>query len=59
MEKGIVMPGKERSRWPPLTRMLMAGEVSSDPPREMYFSEKVSVWYDLLSAEILLDNGAD
>ena len=53
------MPGKERSRWPPLTRMLMAGEVSSDPPREMYFSEKVSVWYDLLSAEILLDNGAD
>ncbi|KAF2237501.1 cytochrome b-245 heavy chain subunit beta [Viridothelium virens] len=39
-----MLSGKERSRWPPLTRMLMSGEMSSEPPREMTFGEKVGVW---------------
>ncbi len=47
-EKGGFRPpsltGKERSRWPPLTRMLMTGEMSGEPPRDLTFMEKVDVW---------------
>lgn len=35
----------ERSRWPPLTRMLMSGEVSGEPPRELNMKEKFDRWY--------------
>lgn len=38
------LTGKERSRWPPLTRMLMSGEVSDEPPRDMTLMEKIDVW---------------
>lgn len=35
----------ERSRWPPLTRMLMSGEVSGEPLRELNLKEKFDRWY--------------
>ncbi|KAF2400111.1 hypothetical protein EJ06DRAFT_530859, partial [Trichodelitschia bisporula] len=38
------LSGRERSRWPPLTRMLMAGEVDATPPREMTMKERFDVW---------------
>jgi NADPH oxidase 2 len=38
------LSGKERSRWPPLTRMLMSGEMSEEPPREMNWKERFDVW---------------
>ncbi|KAF2459341.1 ferric reductase NAD binding domain-containing protein [Lineolata rhizophorae] len=38
------LTGKERSRWPPLTRMLMAGEMSGEPPRALTWREKVDRW---------------
>lgn len=44
MEKSQNLSGKERSRWPPLTRMLMAGEMSGVPPRPMNWKERLSVW---------------
>ena len=38
------LTGKERSRWPPLTRMLMSGEVTDEPWREVTWKEKFDVW---------------
>ncbi|KAF2242036.1 hypothetical protein BU26DRAFT_164117 [Trematosphaeria pertusa] len=38
------LTGRERSRWPPLTRMLMSGEMSDERPRQLYFKEKVDRW---------------
>lgn len=34
----------ERSRLPPLTRMLMSGEVSGEAPRDLTFWEKYDRW---------------
>lgn len=34
----------ERSRWPPLTRMLMSGEMSTEQPRELSLKDKFSRW---------------
>jgi hypothetical protein len=34
----------ERSRWPPLTRMLMSGEMSAEMPRELTMREKFDRW---------------
>ncbi|KAI9735834.1 MAG: hypothetical protein M1834_001299 [Cirrosporium novae-zelandiae] len=34
----------ERSRWPPLTRMLMSGDMSGDSPRELKPFEKLDRW---------------
>jgi NADPH oxidase 2 len=34
----------ERSRWPPLTRMLMSGEMSGEPPRDFTAMERFDVW---------------
>lgn len=34
----------ERSRWPPLTRMLMSGEMSGEPPRNLTAKERFDVW---------------
>lgn len=34
----------ERSRWPPLTRMLMSGEMSGEPPRDLTLKERFDVW---------------
>lgn len=34
----------ERSRWPPLTRMLMSGEMSSAPMKEFTAKEKFDRW---------------
>jgi NADPH oxidase 2 len=34
----------ERARWPPLTRMLMSGEMSGEPPRDLTLKEKIDVW---------------
>ncbi|KAL1952621.1 hypothetical protein VTO42DRAFT_4603 [Malbranchea cinnamomea] len=34
----------ERARWPPLTRMLMSGTVSGDPPRDFSLKEKFDIW---------------
>ncbi|KAF1839701.1 hypothetical protein BDW02DRAFT_6609 [Decorospora gaudefroyi] len=38
------LTGRERSRWPPLTRMLMSGEMSDERPRELTRKEKFDVW---------------
>ena len=34
----------ERSRWTPLTRMLMSGEMSGEPPRALTWREKFNRW---------------
>ena len=34
----------ERSRWPPLTRMLLSGELSGEAPRELTLREKFDRW---------------
>lgn len=34
----------ERSRWPPLTRMLMSGEMTAEMPRELSAREKFDRW---------------
>jgi NADPH oxidase 2 len=34
----------ERARWPPLTRILMSGEMSGEPPRDLTTMEKVDRW---------------
>ncbi|MCJ1471495.1 hypothetical protein MMC13_000134 [Lambiella insularis] len=34
----------ERSRYPPLTRMLMSGEMSGEPPRDLTMTEKIQRW---------------
>ena len=34
----------ERSRWPPLTRMLMSGEMSAERPKELSVREKFDRW---------------
>lgn len=34
----------ERARWPPLTRLLMSGEMSGEPPREFTLKERFDVW---------------
>ncbi|KAG9249183.1 ferric reductase NAD binding domain-containing protein [Calycina marina] len=34
----------ERSRWPPLTRMLMSGEMSGEKPKELNAREKFDRW---------------
>lgn len=36
---------KERSRWQPLTRMLMTGEISDEPQREFTPMERFKIWY--------------
>ncbi|KAF2871020.1 ferric reductase NAD binding domain-containing protein [Massariosphaeria phaeospora] len=38
------LTGRERSRWPPLTRMLMSGELSDEKPRQLYLKEKIDRW---------------
>jgi NADPH oxidase len=38
------LTGRERSRWPPLTRMLMSGEMSDEKPRELFLKEKIDRW---------------
>lgn len=38
------LTGRERSRWPPLTRMLMSGEMSDEKPRDLYLKEKIDRW---------------
>ncbi|KAH7095043.1 NADPH oxidase B [Paraphoma chrysanthemicola] len=38
------LTGRERSRWPPLTRMLMSGEMSDERPRQLTRKEKFDVW---------------
>ncbi|CAI9632999.1 nadph oxidase b [Alternaria burnsii] len=38
------LTGRERSRWPPLTRMLMSGEMSDEKARELTRKEKFDVW---------------
>jgi hypothetical protein len=38
------LTGRERSRWPPLTRMLMSGEMSEERPRALTRKEKFDVW---------------
>jgi NADPH oxidase len=37
------LSGKERARWPPLSRMLMSGEVTDEPWREVTWKEKFDV----------------
>lgn len=34
----------ERDRWPPLTRMLMSGEMSGEAPRDLTWREKIDRW---------------
>lgn len=34
----------ERSRWPPLTRMLMSGEMNAEAKREYNWKEKYNKW---------------
>jgi NADPH oxidase 2 len=34
----------ERSRWPPLTRMLMSGETSGERPKELNMREIFDRW---------------
>ncbi|KAF9731550.1 hypothetical protein PMIN06_009576 [Paraphaeosphaeria minitans] len=41
---GYSLSGRERSRWPPLTRMLMSGEMSDEKPRELFLKEKFDIW---------------
>ncbi|KAF2814222.1 uncharacterized protein BDZ99DRAFT_379956 [Mytilinidion resinicola] len=38
------LTGKERSRWPPLTRMLQSGEMTDEAPRELFLKEKIDRW---------------
>ncbi|KAF4305129.1 Cytochrome b245 heavy chain [Botryosphaeria dothidea] len=38
------LTGKERSRWPPLTRMLLSGEMSGTPIREETLRERFDRW---------------
>ncbi|KAL1615189.1 hypothetical protein SLS56_011905 [Neofusicoccum ribis] len=38
------LTGKERSRWPPLTRMLLSGEMSDTPIREVTLRERFDRW---------------
>ncbi|CAA9965828.1 hypothetical protein P3342_011926 [Pyrenophora teres f. teres] len=38
------LTGRERSRWPPLTRMLMSGEMSEEKGRELTRKERFDVW---------------
>ena len=38
------LTGRERSRWPPLTRMLMSGEISDEPIRELTPKQKFDQW---------------
>lgn len=44
MSTASSLSGRERSRWPPLTRMLMSGEMTDEAPRELYLKEKVDRW---------------
>lgn len=39
-----ISASSERARWPPLTRMLMAGEINGEPSRELTPKEKLDVW---------------
>jgi hypothetical protein len=39
-----ISASSERARWPPLTRMLMAGETNGEPSRELTLKEKFDVW---------------
>lgn len=44
-DKISVSSGKlERARWTPLTRMLMSGEMSGEPPRGLTWRERFSRW---------------
>ncbi|KAH6637409.1 NADPH oxidase 5 [Boeremia exigua] len=38
------LTGRERSRWPPLTRMLMSGEMSEEKGRALTRKERFDVW---------------
>jgi hypothetical protein len=40
----VFTAASERSRWPPLTRMLMSGEMSGEPPRDFTLKERFDVW---------------
>lgn len=40
----ISLSGRERSRWPPLTRMLLSGEMSDEAPRQLYLKERIDRW---------------
>lgn len=40
----IATSASERSRLPPLTRMLMSGEMSGEPPRDFTVKEKFDIW---------------
>ncbi|MBE7180616.1 MAG: hypothetical protein INR71_05280 [Terriglobus roseus] len=36
--------GKERARWPALTRMLALGDTPDEPPRTYTTREKIEIW---------------
>ncbi|KAF2129917.1 hypothetical protein P153DRAFT_375534 [Dothidotthia symphoricarpi CBS 119687] len=38
------LTGRERSRWPPLTRMLMSGELTDERSRQLTRRERFDVW---------------
>jgi hypothetical protein len=40
----VLTTTSERSRCPPLTRMLMSGEMSGEPPKDLTLKEKLDVW---------------
>ncbi|OJD38077.1 nadph oxidase [Diplodia corticola] len=44
MSSSSSLTGKERSRWPPLTRMLLSGEVSDAPIRPETLFERLDRW---------------
>jgi len=41
---GVSVGVSERSRWPPLTRMLMSGEMSAERPKELNARERFDRW---------------
>ncbi|KAI4161045.1 MAG: hypothetical protein LQ342_005208 [Letrouitia transgressa] len=51
---GSVWSERTRSRWPPLTRMIMSGEMSSEPPRDLRFNEKIDRWLANEGSRVLL-----
>ncbi|KAL0260022.1 hypothetical protein SLS55_005766 [Diplodia seriata] len=44
MSSSSSLTGKERSRWPPLTRMLLSGEISDTPIRPETLFERFDRW---------------
>jgi hypothetical protein len=41
---GRSLSGKERSRWPPLTRMLMSGELTDSGSQVLSWKERFDIW---------------